>query len=93
MYDQLVYTGPCQVLSADKIEVRVADGTLHIVDIEDLVKYYAYEIGSMSGLQRLGDIVADWRCMSDIVEVVHHTFNRINPVGLRSMADSYGVKL
>ncbi len=75
-----------EIISPNKIKIKTDQSFLrgtndnwHIVLFTDIVRYYTYEVHSMSGLRTLGTISGDWRNIDELAEQCIEIFKLINP--------------
>jgi hypothetical protein len=90
--DGMYYDGVPEYIrdaTRDKI-VIVCDGAEHTITLDDVCHHYAYDACNItSGFRRLGDIVGDWRPVSNIAQECLNIFKVLNIEGLRKASKSY----
>lgn len=75
-----------EIVSPNKIRIQTDQSFLrgtndnwHDVNFNDIVRYFSYEVNSMSGLRTLGTISGDWRNIDELAKQCIEIFKIINP--------------
>ena len=84
--------GYISVLNKSKLLIK-ADGFDYIVNIPDVVEYYATQANNiMSNCRQLGNIVGDWRPIDGLAETCIEVVKRLNIQKLRQVGKQYGLE-
>ncbi len=77
-YFEIVNTNKIRV-KTDQSFLRGTKDNWHNITFDDILKYFSYEVNSMSGLRQLGTIAGDWRNINDLAEQCIEIFKILKP--------------